>query len=125
MSVATQQTEPQRLLFVFTRSELPEDSNVTEQQSYRAGQGGNLIPVICVDKTLDECSDFAELVEESKKTGEDWHIVFVAALFGNAGVFPSSADAEQPLTRMIEFIQQGKISGYIAFDRDGEFIEFI
>ena len=125
MAVAAKQTEPQRLLFVFTRSELPEDSNVAEQQSFNAGQGGNLIPVVCVDKTLDECGDFAELVDESKNTGQDWQIVFVAALFGKMGVLPSNIDAEQPLARMIESIQQGLIANYLAFDRDGNLVQFV
>lgn len=123
--MAKQQVEPQRLLFVFTHSELPEDSNKIEQQAFNAGQGGNLIPVICVDKTLAECNDFAELVDQSQNTGQDWQIVFVAAFFGQAGILPSSVDAEQPLTRMIESIEQGLIANYLAFDRHGNFVEFV
>jgi hypothetical protein len=35
-----------------------------------------------VDKTLKELSTFAALVAESKKMGQEWKIVFVAALAG-------------------------------------------
>lgn len=125
MVKALEQTEPQRLLFVFTRSELPKDYNKTEQQAFNADEGGNLIPVVCVDKTLDECDDFAGLVTESQYTGQDWQIVFVAALFGKTGVLPSSNETEQALNRMIESIHQGLIANFLAFNRNGNFVEFV
>jgi hypothetical protein len=122
--MAAIQADPQRLLFVFTRPELPENSSEAEKKSFNAGQGGNLTPVICVDKILDDLSDFSGLVEESKNTGQDWHIVFVTALAGHLGVMPSSAEAEPVLTKMVTSIQQGLIENFLAFDRQGNVVQF-
>ena len=118
------QADPQRLLFVFTQSELPEDSSQAEEESFKAGVGGNLAPVICVDKVLDELSDFSGLVEESKNTGQDWQIVFIAALAGHLGVMPSSAQAEPALSKMVDSIRQGLIGSFLAFDQQGNVVQF-
>ena len=48
---ATQtEQEPQRLLFVFCRAELPDDASAEERVAFEQGEGGALTPVICVDK---------------------------------------------------------------------------
>ncbi len=122
--MAHAQSQPQCLLFVFTRSDLPEDCNETEIERFNAGIGGHLIPVICVDKSLDQISNFTDLVEESKNTDQDWKIVFVAALSGTAGILPTAALIEQALNSMVESIQQGLITNYIAFDREGQVVQF-
>jgi hypothetical protein len=70
------------LLFVFAQPELPEGLGKDEAQRFNAGKGGALNPIIYVDKTLKELSTFAALVAESKKMGQEWKIVFVAALAG-------------------------------------------
>ena len=112
-------------MFVFTKTELPEEHTERDVQSFAAGQGGCLIPTVCVDKALHELSEFEDLVEESKKTGQDWQIVFVACLSGKSGMMPTSADAEQPLNTMIEGIHSGMIANYLAYDRAGNLIQFV
>jgi hypothetical protein len=124
LNAARQQAEPQRLLFVFTLPEMPEGYTAAQVQNFQAGTGGVLTPQMCVDKTLDELGDFPALVEESRHTGQDWKIVFVAALAGRAGVMPSSEEAQEHLKNMIHSIQNGAISNYLAFDRDGELVLF-
>ena len=79
---------------------------------------------MCTDKALDELSDFSALVEESRKTGQDWKIVFVAGLGGRGGVMPSTEDAQEHLKKMVYSIQNGAISSYLAFDRDGVLVQF-
>ncbi len=45
---ARQQDQPQRLLFVFARAELPEQASQEERARFEAGQGGALAPLMCV-----------------------------------------------------------------------------
>lgn len=124
LSAARLQPEPQRLLFVFTHPELPKGHTESQMQRFHAGEGGVLSPTMCTDKALDELGDFSDLVEESRKTGQDWKIVFVAGLGGRGGVMPSSEEAQEHLKQMIHSIQNGAISSYLAFDRDGNLVQF-
>lgn len=116
---ARQQDEPQRLLFVFAGAELPSDSTAAQRERFQAGQGGALVPLMCVDKTPEEVSSFADLVRESSQFGQEWSIVFAAAMSGSAGVAPSSESAEKPLQRMVDAIKAGTLGTYIPFDRHG------
>jgi hypothetical protein len=123
LKAAKQQPEPQRLLFV-PQPELPEGYTKVQIDRFHAGQGGVLTPKMCTDKTLDELGDFADLVAESRQTGQDWKIVFVACLGGRGGVMPSTEDAQEPLKKMVEAINNGAVSNYLAYDRDGNQIQF-
>ena len=120
LRAAREQPEPQRLLFVFAGAELPDDSTPEQRARFHAGQGGALVPLMCVDKTPDELDTFAAFVEESKQFANDWAIVFVASLPGRAGCAPTSKDAEKPLERMVESIKAGSFNAFIPFDREGE-----
>jgi len=124
LNAAKQQPEPQRLLFVFTQSELPEGYTEVQTQRFNAGKGGVLTPKMCTDKALDELGDFSDLVKESRQTGLDWKIVFVACLAGRAGVMPSTEDAQEPLKKMVDSIQNGAVSRYLAYDSDGHQVRF-
>jgi len=113
------QQEPQRLLFVFCRAELPDEASPEERAAFERGEGGALTPVICVDKTPEEAPDFGALQEESRATGQSWDVVFVAAMSGRGGTPPSSDEAQQPLTMMVESIRLGHISNYLPLDSNG------
>ncbi len=114
------QQEPQRLLFVFCRAELPDDASEAEKVAFANGEGGALTPVVCVDKTPEEVSDFAALVEESGQTGQAWDVVFVAAMSGRGGTTPSSDEAQQPMTMMVESLRLGHVGNYLPLDREGQ-----
>ncbi|MBW4934277.1 ribonucleotide reductase subunit alpha [Marinobacter sp. F4206] len=114
------QTDAQRFLFVFCRAELPDDASVEEKEAFERGEGGALTPVICVDKSPDEAPDFPALVEESRATGQAWDVVFVAAMSGRGGMEPSTDEAQQPLTMMVESIRLGHISNYLPLNTRGE-----
>lgn len=114
------QAEPQRLLMVFCRAELPEDASDQERAAFERGEGGALTPVLCVDKTPEEAASFDALVAESKATGQDWDMLFVAAMSGRGGVAPSSDEAQQPLTMMVESIRLGHIGHYLPLNRQGQ-----
>lgn len=120
LKAANAEAEPQRLLFVFCRAELPDDASAAEKAAFSKGEGGALTPVVCVDKSPDEINDFQALVEESRQTGQAWDVVFVAAMSGRGGMAPSSDEAQQPLTMMVESIRLGHIGNYLPFDRAGQ-----
>lgn len=120
LQAARQQTEPQRLLFVFAGTELPPDSTAAQRERFLAGEGGALVPVMCVDKALDELGTFADLAAESRQLGQEWRIVFAAALSGRGGVALTSEQAEKPLQRMVDAIKAGTLGMFIPFDQQGQ-----
>ena len=123
LQAARAQPEPQRLLFVFAGVELPEDATADQRQRFEAGQGGALVPLMCVDKRADELASFEALIKESTQFGHDWGIVFAAAMSGSNDRAPTSEEAEEPLQRMIEAIKRGEHGRYIPFDPQGQSVQ--
>ncbi len=116
------QTEPQRLLFVFTTAELPENASAEQRRQFAAGQGGSLTPLICVDKAPEELVSFEALRDESAKAGPPWQVVFIAALSGQGGRPPSAELAEQALQTLVERVRVGRLDGLMALDHDGRLL---
>ena len=123
LAAARAQSQPQRLLFVFAAVELPDDATAAQRANFERGQGGTLVPHMCVDKAPDELASFGDLVKEAAMFGKPWGMVFAAAMSGAAGRALTSADADQPLERMIEAIKQGRIDAYIPFDPQGQAVQ--
>jgi len=121
---ARAQPAPQRLLFVFAGAELPEDSTPEQRRRFDNGAGGALVPLMCVDKALDELTTFAALADEARLSGPAWVVVFVAALAGQHGRPVGSRDAEAALQRMVDAIKAGSHGSFIPFGRDGQPIIF-
>ncbi|MBI3531267.1 MAG: ribonucleotide reductase subunit alpha [Burkholderiales bacterium] len=119
LAAARQQPEPQRLLFVFASAELPEDSTLEQAAKFEAGQGGALVPLMCVDKTPEEIVSFTALAEEARQFGQPWALVFVAGMSGSGGRAPSSQDADTLLQRMVEDVKRGVLGSYLPFDAQG------
>jgi hypothetical protein len=127
---AKQQPDAQRLLFVFTISELPDDASLEQRLRFRDGLGGALTPLMEVDKLPDEIQDFEHLISESMEfakgtRAEEWSIVFCAALGGQGRTPPAREEADVPLRRMTDSIRMGEISHYIAFDRMGHQVRLV
>ena len=120
LHAARAQPEPQRLLFVFAGAELPADASAEQRRQFDAGEGGELAPLMCVDKAPDELSGFAALAAEAAQAGPPWAIVFTATLSGRGGVAPTRADAQAPLQRMVDAIKAGRLDGLLPFDRHGD-----
>lgn len=121
LQAARHQPEPQRLLFVFAAADVREDASPVQKDLHASGMGGELTPVLCVDKTPDELTDFSGLVEESRHTGKDWHVVFVGAIADrptpSAGSDPIVDDALRHITQMIRY---GTTGSLLAFDHRGD-----
>lgn len=124
LKAALAQPEPQRLLLVFAVAELPEDSSPEERARFEAGEGGALVPRMCVDKLPGEVGSFAALVEEARQTGCDWAMVFAASLPGRGGRAPTSEEAGPVLERMVASIKSGSFGAYLPFDRQGDPVRF-
>lgn len=125
LSYARGSDEPQRLLFILVRVELPEDASEEERRRYEEGRGGGLVPVMYVDKAPGEVADFSTLVEEARAMGEDWHMVLAAALVGEEGAPPGAAEVEETFNGIIQTVQTGgDLSSLLAFDREGDPVVF-
>ena len=116
--------EPQRLLFIFMRVELPEDASEEERRRYEAGQGGGLVPVMYEDKAPEEVADFSTLQGESQAMGEEWDMVLAAALVGE-GAPPGAAEVEETFNGILQTVHSGgDLSSLLAFDGEGDPVVF-
>ena len=122
LEAARQQPDAQRLLLVFAGAGLPDDATPEQQAAFEAGHGGELTPLMCVDKTPDEIGSFDKLVSEAEQFGHDWAVVFVAGMSGIGPRAPSSEDAQQHLQDMVDAIKVGQIDNFIPFNLDGDAI---
>jgi hypothetical protein len=123
LKAARMQSDAQRLLFVFAAAELPGEHTAEQKERFQSRAGGALTPIMCVDKLPEELSNFASLVKESEQIGKHWDIVFVGSMSGQAGMPPSSKDADMPLQVMIESIKSGSLKNYLTFNRNGELVQ--
>ncbi len=123
IKAAKEQDEPQRLLFVFTRTEMPEEATKEQRDRFAQGEGGNLDPVLCVDKLPEEVECLEALIKESEQTGLTWDVAFAASMSGLADLPPTTEQAEQPLKMMVESIKGGTVANFLAFDREGELLQ--
>ena len=127
LRAARSHRERQRLLFVFAGTELPDEATPEQRERFAQGEGGVLVPLMCVDKTPQELASFDALVAEARQftaPGHDWAIVFAAAMSGTLNKSPTSAEAEAPLQRMVDAIKGGAHGAFIPFDRQGHPVRF-
>ncbi len=120
LQAARQQAQPQRLLFVFAGAELPDHPTAQQRAAFDAGEGGELAPLMCVDKAPSEIPGFTAFAAEAAQAGPPWSIVFAAAVGGRDGVSPTSGDVQAPLQRMVDAIKAGRLDGLLPFDRRGD-----
>jgi hypothetical protein len=120
LQAARAQTQPQQLLFVFAGAELSAGASAVQRAQYEAGEGGELAPLMCVDKAAGELADFAALCAEAALAGPPWAIVFTAALSGRDGAPPTGADTSAALQHMVDAIKSGRLEGMLPFNRLGE-----
>lgn len=123
LTAARAQATPQRLLFAFASAQLPVDASTEQRQSYQQQQGGTLNPVMCVDKMIDDLTDFPQLVQESLQTGAHWDLVFVSSMAAHSTeAADDAATVEAALKKMLTAINQGQVDGFLAFNREGDLL---
>lgn len=119
---ACEQPQGQRLLLVFASADLPDDATPEQRAGFEQGEGGALVPTVCVDKTPDEIGNFERLTQEAKQFGTPWRVLFASSLSGTGDAPPTSKAAEPALERMVDAIKQGAFANMIAFDASGNAI---
>jgi len=124
LRAAAAQASPQRLLFVFSGAELPDDATPAQRERFEAGEGGALKPLACVDKRLEELTGFAALVDEARYACPPWQVVFVAGLGGAGEAEPSDGQVDAALNAMVENVRVGRLEGMLALDPQGEAVIF-
>lgn len=125
LQAAAAEPQPQRLLFVFAQAELPPDATPAQRERFAAGAGGSLTPLMCVDKSPHELSNFEALAQESRRAGPPWQVVFAAALAGSQGRPPGEAQVEQALRGLVERVRSGRLDGLLALDASGQPLRFV
>lgn len=125
LQAAAAQPEPQQLLFVFAAAELPDDATPEQRERFERGEGGGLMPLMCVDKAPSLLTSFEALVAESRDAGPPWQVMFIAGLAGSKGEPPSDAYIEQTLKTMVERVRGGRVEGLLALDSKGEPLSFV
>jgi len=124
LKTAASQPEPHQLLFVFAASELPDEATAAQRERFLAGAGGALAPLMCVDKAPTDLADFSALAEEARRAGPPWQIVFAAALAGQDGKPPTTAQIEVALQSMVDSVMAGGVGRFAAFDTQGDPVLF-
>jgi hypothetical protein len=125
VAAAAAQPDRQVLLFVFAGAELPSDASAAQRVSFEAGSGGELTPLMCVEKAPDELSTFDALVKESLAAGPPWQVLFAAGLGGKAEQPPSSQAVEAALKTMVERVRNGTVDAFLALSAEGDQISFV
>jgi hypothetical protein len=120
LRAARQQPEPQRLLLVFAGASLPAGASTEQRARFEAGEGGELAPLMCVDKDPHVLTDFAALVAEAETLGPPWTLVIAAALAGRAPLPPSDSQVDAALQGMVEAVRSGDLARFVPFDRQGQ-----
>lgn len=120
LEAATAQPQPQQLLFVFAAAQLPDDATPEQREGFKAGEGGALEPLACVDRTPGELESFEALVEEARSACPAWQVVFISSLSGQDGKPPSTGRVDAALGKMVEGLRAGLLEPYMALDPRGE-----
>jgi hypothetical protein len=118
VAAARAQPEPQVLLFVFAGAELPANATPAQRARFNEGMGGELTPLMCVEKT------FEALVQESRRVGPPWQVVFAAGLGGKDGVPPRADAISAALQTMVERVKHGAVDNFLALSVKGDALSF-
>jgi len=118
LSMANEQPDPQRLLFLFA------SATATKKSRKQDDKKGTIEPTMVVDKLPEEVENFSGLVKEADSINKNWDFMFIASLSGNKKQAPTSEDAQPYLDKMTDDIAAGNnIMRYVVFDREENPIE--
>ena len=121
---ALKQTEPQMLIFVFTRLVLDDNATAEQRLAFEQDEGGRLLPVSCAYRLPAELSDFNALNGISGSVDRTWDVVFISSIIEPSSQKPVSVDVNQVLQGMIDFVASGQVKQFLALDKQGEQLSF-
>jgi hypothetical protein len=114
---------PQRLLLVFAGAELPDDADAEQRARFEAGEGGALVPLMCVDKRPEEVVSFADLCTEADAMHSGWRVVLAGAMSSLPGESVNDKAVDAAFERLLGLIKAGQmdqvLAQTVAFTRDG------
>ena len=123
LKAAREQTAPQRLLLVFAGAELPDGADAEQRAQFEAGEGGALVPLMCVDKRPEDVVSFAELCTEADSMNSGWRVVLAGALSALPGETIKDKTIDTAIERLLGLIKAGQMDQVfaqtVAFTRDG------
>ena len=119
LRVVREHPEPRRLLLVFAGASLPGGATDEQRALFEAGEGGELSPLMCVDKDPHALGDFEALAAEAQALGPSWSLVFAAALAAGAAGPPTVSQVDAALQDMVQSVHRGDIGRFLPFDRMG------
>ena len=67
LRAAREHCERQRRLFVFAGTELPDGATPEQRERFAQGEGGVLVPMMCLDRLPEELESFDGLLRESRQ----------------------------------------------------------
>ena len=110
---------------IFLDAVLPDDPTPEEAFLFSQGQGGQLQPVMRLAQGLDVLTTFSDLIANVPDKEQSWQVVLVACVSGENGRMPTDEEVDGPMQVLEHTIRMGgNISAYVAFDRDGEQVQF-
>lgn len=116
-----QQSQPQRMLFVFLRTVLQKDATDAEKAGFQAGQGGALQPISQVDFAAADIPSWHALRIEADSRSTAWDKLLVACMDESS----DPLTAERALQQMLGRVESGgDLSGYLCFTREGVPVQF-
>ncbi len=114
IKTASDQEQPQRMLFLFAKTESRKSKKKSKQHI-----NGTISPVMCVDKLPSDLSSFKNFVAEADEISKDWDFMIAAGLNGQNGRAPTAEEAEPHLNQMANNLMSGQdMSRYVIFDRE-------
>jgi hypothetical protein len=121
---ALKQTEPQMLIFVFTRLVLDDNATAEQRLAFEQGEGGRLLPVSCAYRVPAELSDFNDLKSISGLIDKPWDVVFISSIIEPSSQQPVSGDVNQVLQGIFYFFASGQFQLFLALNQQGEQLSF-
>jgi hypothetical protein len=85
--------------------------------------GKDIMPVMCVDKSLHRLTQFKDLTSDPSLIGIGWDLVCISVLIGRDGMMPTAIETNKRLDVMLELIRRGNTSKLVMFDREGRHVK--
>ena len=120
LAAATDESEPQVLLFVFAGAGPPADGIGGQRQKLSQGTSGELTPLMCMEQEPSELTSFDAFVSESREVGPPWQVVFAAGLPGRNGERPCGRLVQKALNIMMDCVRRGAVQNLLALSATGE-----